>query len=127
LSGKEFAVKGKWINPQRDLIREIQVFKTTEKISEAKIAILDYIVSGEGISSQTVMVANVEHELVTDLFITSKPPTPSTIERIEKHNRTEEQSISTTTYEQFDSNEKIALEIAIVFGHKPLSQVLPSF
>lgn len=87
LSGKEFSVKGKWINPKRGLIREIQVFKTAEKISEFKIPIIDYIVTGEGMSSETMELAIVQHELVTDLFITSKPPTPLAIgkEKIEKH------------------------------------------
>ncbi len=128
LNGKEFSIIGKWINPQRDIIREVQVFKTLEKITEFKIPIIDNIVAGEGISNETMAVSGIEHELVTDLFITSKPPTPPEIKKAEKHGQTNQQVNNlSTTYEQLDNNEQIALEMAIVYPHKSYSTVLPGF
>ena len=129
LKGKEFSVKGKWINPQRDQLKEIQVFKTDEKLRDVKIAQLDLIVAGEGISSQTMMVANVEHELVTDMFLTSKLPTPQSSESVKKEENTngltrEKKMIN---YNELDNDEQIALEVAIAYPNKSLTEILPHF
>jgi hypothetical protein len=123
LEGKEFSIEGKWISAKTHYITEIQVFKTPEKIPDnKKIHLETAITLGEGVSNDIMRGFFIDHEVVTDMFITAKIPyPPSSSPENKKVNE------NPSMYNSLDNDEKIALEVAIVYPNKTLIEILPKY